>query len=140
MTANPGGFASLDEAADAIQAYNPRRGRPRDHSGLSKNLRRDDHGRWHWHWEPQDPGRRERPAVARSGDAGHRGRGPAVNCHAAGLGRGLRRRRREDVLRFRALVPAAQTVDVAGAGHMVAGDRNDRFADAIGQFLARIPG
>jgi hypothetical protein len=29
---------------------------------------------------------------------------------------------------------------VAGAGHMVAGDRNDRFADAIAQFLARIQG
>jgi pimeloyl-ACP methyl ester carboxylesterase len=48
--------------------------------------------------------------------------------------------RQEDVLRFRALVPAAQAVNVDGAGHMVAGDRNDRYADAIGRFLARVRG
>ena len=48
--------------------------------------------------------------------------------------------RQEDVLRSRALVAAAQTVNVAGAGDMVAGDRNDRFADAIGRFLAQIQG
>ena len=46
----------------------------------------------------------------------------------------------EDVLRFRALVPAAQTASVAGAGDLVAGDRNDRFADAIGRLLTRIQG
>ena len=33
------------------------------------------------------------------------------------------------------LVPHAQLVDVAGAGHMVAGDRNDLFNDAIVEFL-----
>jgi hypothetical protein len=27
---------------------------------------------------------------------------------------------------------------VTGAGHLVAGDRNDRFADAIGRFLAKL--
>jgi pimeloyl-ACP methyl ester carboxylesterase len=46
--------------------------------------------------------------------------------------------RREDVLRSQALVPAAETGYVAGAGHLVAGDRNDRFADAISRFLATI--
>ena len=29
------------------------------------------------------------------------------------------------------LVPHARLVDVAGAGHMVAGDRNDLFNDAV---------
>jgi pimeloyl-ACP methyl ester carboxylesterase len=33
------------------------------------------------------------------------------------------------------LVPHAQLVDVAGAGHMVAGDRNDLFNDAVVSFL-----
>jgi peroxiredoxin len=33
--------------------------------------------------------------------------------------------------------PQVEFVDVAGAGHMVAGDRNDIFADAILGFLAR---
>ncbi|HEU4840248.1 MAG TPA: alpha/beta hydrolase, partial [Ilumatobacteraceae bacterium] len=34
-----------------------------------------------------------------------------------------------------ALVPHAKQVDVAGAGHMVAGDRNDRFNRAVVDFL-----
>ena len=36
------------------------------------------------------------------------------------------------------LVPHAQMVDVAGAGHMVAGDRNDLFNDAVVSFLSGV--
>ena len=36
------------------------------------------------------------------------------------------------------LVPHAQLADVAGAGHMVAGDRNDLFNDAVIEFLDQI--
>jgi pimeloyl-ACP methyl ester carboxylesterase len=36
---------------------------------------------------------------------------------------------------FLTLVPHARYVDVTGARHMVAGDRNDQFADAIKAFL-----
>ena len=39
-----------------------------------------------------------------------------------------------------ALVPHAEYADVAGAGHMVAGDRNDLFNDAIVDFLDRVRG
>jgi len=140
MTANPDGFASLDEAAAAIQAYNPRRGRPRNQSGLSKNLRQGDDGRWHWHWDPRILGD---GSDLQSLVAGTRATEAAARLSGQTLlvsGGESDVVRREDVLRFRALVPAAQTVNVAGAGHMVAGDRNDRFADAIGRFLARIPG
>jgi peroxiredoxin len=38
---------------------------------------------------------------------------------------------------FIARFPAIDFVDVGGAGHMVAGDRNDLFAGAVVQFLAR---
>jgi pimeloyl-ACP methyl ester carboxylesterase len=37
-----------------------------------------------------------------------------------------------------ALVPHAEFVDVEGAGHMVAGDKNDLFNDAIVGFLDRL--
>ena len=37
---------------------------------------------------------------------------------------------------FLARFPDVSFVDVGGAGHMVAGDRNDLFADAIVEFLA----
>jgi pimeloyl-ACP methyl ester carboxylesterase len=33
--------------------------------------------------------------------------------------------------------PHVEFVDVRGAGHMVAGDRNDVFADAVLDFLTR---
>ncbi|MDX1649604.1 MAG: alpha/beta fold hydrolase, partial [Myxococcota bacterium] len=46
------GFASLEEAADAIARYLPHRPRPRDLSGLRKNLRQGADGRWRWHWDP----------------------------------------------------------------------------------------
>ena len=36
---------------------------------------------------------------------------------------------------FLDLVPHATYADVAGARHMVAGDRNDQFSDAIMKFL-----
>ncbi len=45
------GFASVDEVADAVAAYNPHRPRPTDLLGLRKNLRqRGD--RFYWHWTP----------------------------------------------------------------------------------------
>ena len=39
---------------------------------------------------------------------------------------------------FLDLVPHATYVDVGGARHMVAGDRNDQFANAIKDFLAKL--
>ncbi len=46
------GFDSLEDVADAIQAYNPHRSRPTDLDGLRTNLRHRD-GRWYWHWDPK---------------------------------------------------------------------------------------
>ena len=38
---------------------------------------------------------------------------------------------------FLARFPQVEFVDVQGAGHMVAGDRNDLFAQAVVEFLNR---
>jgi non-heme chloroperoxidase len=38
---------------------------------------------------------------------------------------------------FLALCPHSEYVSIAGASHMVVNDRNDRFADAVVEFLAR---
>jgi pimeloyl-ACP methyl ester carboxylesterase len=142
MTGNVDGFASLDEAADAIAAYNPHRPRPTDPSGLTKILRQRDDGRWVWHWDPRfvrgkfgsadetrssvvDPGRLE---------------GAVDHLHVPTL---LVRGRSSDLLSeegaqdFLARVPQAEFADVAGAGHMVAGDRNEIFNRAILDFLHR---
>jgi hypothetical protein len=42
------GFASIEEAAEAVAAYLPHRPRPKSLDGLKKNLRLHPDGRWHW--------------------------------------------------------------------------------------------
>jgi pimeloyl-ACP methyl ester carboxylesterase len=44
----------------------------------------------------------------------------------------------DGVQRYLQLVPHARFVEVSGAGHMVAGDRNDVFTDAVVDFLRRV--
>ena len=41
----------------------------------------------------------------------------------------------QEVAEFRELVPHAEYVDVADAAHMIAGDRNDVFTEAVVGFL-----
>lgn len=136
MTARPDGFASLEEVADAVAGYLPHRERPRDLGGLAKNLRRGDDGRLHWHWDPRfmkpDASRIASPDyTSRMDDAARALRIPTL----------LVRGRLSDLLseegaqHFLALVPHARFADVSGAGHMVAGDRNDRFTRAVREFL-----
>src|SRR5438105_1590506 len=52
MDARPDGFASLDEVAAAISAYQPQRRRPPTLEGLAKNVRLGPDGRYRWHWDP----------------------------------------------------------------------------------------
>jgi pimeloyl-ACP methyl ester carboxylesterase len=131
------GFASLEDVADAVAAYNPHRPRPSDLSGLRKNVRQGDDGRWYWHWDPRfmTPGRIDEPRSIRNEDRLERA------AETLTLPVLLVRGRQSDVLseagahNLQALVPHARFVDVAGAGHMVAGDRNDVFNDAVVAFL-----
>jgi len=41
----------------------------------------------------------------------------------------------QEVRQFLDLVPQAKYVDVTGAGHMIAGDNNDLFTEAVVAFL-----
>jgi pimeloyl-ACP methyl ester carboxylesterase len=43
----------------------------------------------------------------------------------------------DGVREFQSVAPHAEFVDVSGAGHMVAGDRNDAFTEAVQEFLER---
>jgi pimeloyl-ACP methyl ester carboxylesterase len=135
MGAHPDGFANLDEAADAIAGYNPHRPRPKDPSGLAKNLRLQENGRYRWHWDPAFIQGRLRPAALAELDR--------LDAAARGLTIPtlLVRGRMSDLLseagarEFLEQVPHAHFVDVSGAGHMVAGDRNDKFTQAVVDFL-----
>jgi pimeloyl-ACP methyl ester carboxylesterase len=143
MMANPDGFASLDEVADAVAAYNPHRPRPSDLSGLRKNVRRREDGRWVWHWDPR--------FISGAGGGPDETRTSLVDperleaaARALELPVLLVRGRVSDLLseegaqEFLRVVPHARYADVAGAGHMVAGDRNDVFNRAILDFLAQV--
>ena len=125
------GFATIDEAADAVAKYT---GRPRreDTSGLRKNLRERD-GRFYWHWDPNfflprkdGPANPDRVVAAAKTISLPvlliRGRASDVVTE-------------EQVKEFLELIPHAKYIDVDKARHMVAGDRNDIFTEAVVEFL-----
>jgi pimeloyl-ACP methyl ester carboxylesterase len=134
------GFASIAEAADAVAAYLPHRPRPRSHDGLKKNLRLHPDGRWRWHWDPRflDGKRRLGPGADATElalvEAAQRITIPALLVRGASS----ELVQEEHAKDFLKLVPHATYVDVSGARHMVAGDRNDQFAAAIEKFLQGI--
>jgi pimeloyl-ACP methyl ester carboxylesterase len=132
------GFAAIDDAADAVAAYNSHRPRPADSSGLAKNLRKGPDGRFRWHWDPKVMTERELIDPAAFWD---RFSAAARNLDVPAL---LVRGGLSDIVsedgaaEFLELAPHAEYVDVSGAGHMVVGDRNDIFDDAVISFLHRI--
>ena len=138
MSSGLRGFATLEEAAEAIAAYTPNRPRRVNQAGLMKVLRQRRDGRWYWHWDPKflDRGRTEVPpsdfqvlfqAAMRSI------RVPTL------LVRGKLSDvvTEEGVREFLAQIPGAKLVDVGGAAHMVAGDQNDAFSESVVEFLER---
>lgn len=140
MTKHLDGFASLEEVADAIAAYNPHRPRPKSLEGLKKNVRQRPDGRWVWHWDPRfvtgrfgstDETRSRMTRPERLRDAARALRVPTLLVR----GRMSDLLSEEGVRELLELVPHARYADVAGAGHMVAGDRNDAFNDAVLTFL-----
>lgn len=142
MTENmESGFDSLDEVADAIAAYNPHRPRPTDLNGLTSNLRRRG-GRWYWHWDPKfiSGSAEQSPLEIHDVDRLNAAVQTILDDRVPML---LVRGQLSDLVSpesaeaFLARFPQVEFIDVAGAGHMVAGDRNDIFADAILGFLAR---
>jgi peroxiredoxin len=135
------GFASLEDVADAVAAYNPQRARPSDLDGLRTNLRLRD-GRWYWHWDPKFiDGTAALPPIEvtevdrmyAAVDAILRDDVPMLLVRGQMSDLVTEERAEEFLSRF----PKVEFVDVGGAGHMVAGDRNDVFADAVMDFLAR---
>src|SRR6185312_10610150 len=135
MLTNIDGFASLDEAADAVAAYLPYREKPRSPDGLKKNLRLRD-GRWYWHWDPAfmtAPG--DDPELRTEGFEE-----AAVNLKIPIL---LIRGKLSDVVspegvrHFLDTVPRAEFVELSNAGHTAAGDDNDAFSDAVVKFVKR---
>ena len=131
------GFATVEDAAAAVARYAP--GKPRSTGGvdgLRRYLRSGSDGRLRWHWDPRfidgillgsvpaDAIRTLSRAAANLDLPVHLIRGGMSDMVSD-----------ESLTAFRALVPGAVYTDIAGAGHMVAGDQNDAFSQAAVAFL-----
>lgn len=135
MLGNPEGFATIEEAAAAVQAYNPARS-PKNPERLMRNLREGEDGRLRWHWDPAVIGSPPDPQLSEM-----------LTAKLAGLPSSLPllliSGAQSDVVdaeateEFRRQAPHAEIVAINQAGHMVAGDRNDAFGDAIEAFLRK---
>lgn len=138
MQGHPDGFATIEEAVAAVAAYNPQRRRPADGQGLRKNLRTGADGRLRWHWDPR--------IIDMATHVHHTDvqRAARVLETLPDLPVLLVRGLSSDVVgdagiaAFRRQVPWLELLDVEGAGHMVAGDRNDAFNDGVVDFAKRV--
>ncbi|MBL8297060.1 MAG: alpha/beta hydrolase [Rhodanobacteraceae bacterium] len=138
MRAHPDGFSSLEEASASIATYLPHRRETRSPQRLQSLLVQRGDGRFRWHWDPA--------LLDRIAENGARYQTELI--HAASLIRVpvlLLSGSDSDVVsqvtitEFLDLVPQACHVVVPRATHMVAGDRNDLFTDAVLSFVRTLP-
>lgn len=138
MTARPEGFERLEEVAESVAAYKGSGRRPKSLEGLAKNVRIDEEGRYHWHWDPRFM---HRPSSSENWEE-RRSRLEACARRLA-LPTLLVRGGLSDMLSekgarsFLELCPRSEYVSIDDAKHMVAGDHNDRFTAALLEFLNR---
>ena len=128
------GFASLEQAAEVIGDYTANREKRGPSEGLSHYLNKGADGRYRWHWDPaflQGGGASSSMAADRLEQAAR------LLALPVQLVRGQNSElvTADAVSSFRQFVPHARFDDIAGAGHMVVGDRNDAFGEAILEFL-----
>lgn len=135
MRNRPDGYDNLEQVAEAIGNYQPHRKPPKDLAGLAKNLRLDANGRYRWHWDPR--------FLVRPRDLAKRSERLEECAQLLKLPVLLVRGGLSDVLSeqgaaaFVNSCPHSEYVNISGAGHMVAGDRNDVFGNAVIEFLSR---
>ena len=135
MAQRPDGFESLEEVAQAIASYQPHRKPPKNLDGLAKNVRLGEDGRYRWHWDPRfRTGQRDLAQRQARLEACARSLTLPTLLVRGGLSDILSE---EGAAAFMELCPNAEYVNVEGAAHMVAGDRNDIFAGAVIDFLRR---
>jgi len=136
MAASPNGFADLEEAAASVATYLPHRAkRGADaFSGLRRNLRLSQDGRYRWHWDPkllEGVDRFKDEQLPRLLAAA-----PKLSLPVCLVSGG-----RSDVTstqtikEFLQLVPQAKHIEIVTAHHMVAGDANDEFSAAVIRFI-----
>ena len=135
MLSGEKGFDSLENVAKSISNYLPHRKKPKDLEGLKKNLRLKSDGRYYWHWDPRfirrRPGSRDRRYFDLQLKAAEKVTIPTLLIRGA-LSDVVTM---EDVGYFLSVISHAKFVEIENAAHMIAGDRNDIFAEEAIKFL-----
>ena len=135
MLSGEKGFDSLENVAKSISNYLPHRKKPKDLEGLKKNLRLKSDGRYYWHWDPRfirrRPGSRDRRYFDLQLKAAEKVTIPTLLIRGA-LSDVVTM---EDVDYFLSVISHAKFVEIEKAAHMIAGDRNDIFAEEAIKFL-----
>tara|TARA_B100001079_G_scaffold43878_2_gene35142 strand:- start:5472 stop:6305 length:834 start_codon:yes stop_codon:yes gene_type:complete len=136
MLSGEGGFNSLEDVAKSISDYLPHRKKPKDLEGLKKNLRLKDDGRYYWHWDPRFI-RRRPGSQDREGHFDLQLKAAEKVTIPTLLIRGALSDvvTMEDVDYFLSVISHAKFVEIEKAAHMIAGDRNDIFAEEAIKFL-----
>jgi pimeloyl-ACP methyl ester carboxylesterase len=137
------GFDSLSEAVAAVAAYNPYRRTQVHPEGIRKNLRHRN-GRWYWHWDPRVLDGHDAASTDSPGKPDKGAHNQARALAAAGtvtvpvlVVRGEQSNvvTSQGVQELLDLLPGSQSIEIEGAGHMVAGDDNAVFAFGLMDFL-----
>ncbi len=130
------GFDTLEAVAEAIANYQPHRSRRNQTDSLQKNIRLHTDCRYRWHWDPQ-----WFLSAQKMPESSER---RVKSAQALGLPTLLVRGENSNVLSedgakaFLQQCPQAEFVGIKNAAHMVTGDKNDIFCDAILEFLSRL--
>jgi pimeloyl-ACP methyl ester carboxylesterase len=138
MRSAPDGFASPEQAADAVAAYLPHRPRPEQTDGLLANLRRREDGRWVWHWDPRLVSGASEDSVGRWSERLEQAASQLQVPVTLVRGLGSDVVDDEGVRRFRQQVPALRVVDLHDAAHTAATDDNAGFASAVVDFVQQL--
>lgn len=140
MSAHTEGFASISEAANAVAKYLPHRPKPSENSRLKKNLRLKPDGRYYWHWDPRmlDNWKAITPDIKIKMEERQFAAAKNLKIPTLIVRGGISDVVSEKVMQeFLDAVPNVESVTVADAGHMVAGDSNHAFTKAVLEFLGR---
>ena len=124
-----GGFASVEDAADAL-AHHLNRERLIDSARLARIIRQGADGRFYWQWDPETA----RPEFIHppSEEAALRQAASAVRSPIIMVRAELSSLVTDDgVALFHALAPHLEVVVAPGVGHMFTGDHNDAFASQL---------
>jgi pimeloyl-ACP methyl ester carboxylesterase len=134
MNEHLNGFASLEEASEAVAKYMQHRAKPAMLDGLRSTLRRGEDGRYYWRW---DPALMQSMNARRVIDSDRLLRAAKATSAKILLLRGVFSDvvTAESAERFLEHLPSAQYVEVDKAAHTIAGDSNQAFTSELVRFL-----